>query len=173
MSSEFIICLFDLKPLHSRSFSKKAVCYSKHYGYYKSKKSWITTKSKTHDFHLSQPSTVQQQTNSFTKIGARCLAHSTEQKTMQPTWGCLTAFISGVSPDLSLLSGFAPNVSNSSRKSKSVTRLISEPKKYLLFGSAPCSNSIRAISICLLRIARRRGSSHSVVLGNSSPVSGL
>ncbi|KAL0809417.1 hypothetical protein ABMA28_011601 [Loxostege sticticalis] len=48
---------------------------------------------------------------------------------LRPTFLCLAAFISGVSPALSLESGLAPKVSSSSKYSGSETRLISEPKK--------------------------------------------
>lgn len=49
-------------------------------------------------------------------------------------------------------------------RSNGETRLISEPKKYLLFGFAPASSRILATSTCRFLRASRSGSSHNVVL---------
>lgn len=82
------------------------------------------------------------------------------------TWGSLAAFINGVNPARSRVFGWAPKANNNSMHCRSTgeTRLISDPKKYLLFGFAPASSRILATSTCRFLKASRSGSSHSVVL---------
>lgn len=88
---------------------------------------------------------------------------------MKFTCGNLAAFIKGVKPARSLVFGCAPNANNNSMhcRSNGETRLISEPKKYLLFGLAPASSSTLATSTCRFLRASRSGSSHKVVLRKS------
>lgn len=82
------------------------------------------------------------------------------------TWGNLAAFINGVNPARSRVFGWAPKANNNSMHCRSTgeTRLISDPKKYLLFGFAPASSRILATSTCRFLKASRSGSSHNVVL---------